>query len=523
MKPSKLAYILFLMGWILFSTVLGKIFISGHSSLRFNAVLCVGLLSILYLPLKLMMSQKGVSLNGKYKGRVIGGILVIFAFYVAINYLGINFQKRFDVTQYSQHTLLPETLGRIKEVKVPIKLTAFIVGLSPKYLEDLFSEYERVSGGKITTEIVDPLINIGYASQFGQVIKGNEKKVYVQSGGERREINFTNAPLSQEQVGNALMQVTRRARTVCFVTGHGERRLFDDQPEGLITFSKHLLANNILGKEVALDLQGGVPENCDALIVAGPLNFMSVKEEEIIQKYLKLGGDALFMTEHVLVTTPDKPLSDEDKKKNPSLNSILKEWGVKVAHDVVVDLISHASGDVGSPATRNYLPHRAIVGNLDYTFFVRPRSISMLKGRREGIKVAPLILTASKTDSWGESDRYLTVKFDPGEDRAGPVPIAYAVMERHEDESTTRIVVITDSDFMSNAYIKSYSNAQLAINVVNWLTESDYEAFLSQQDYKVERLDLTSQQKRKVLFILFLGPFFIISLGMITWMRQLYS
>ena len=523
MKFSKVAYIIFMLGLALFTMALGRAYISGQFSSSLWLGIVIGLVAAGYLPVKMMSSQSGVRLQSHYRFKIIAGFIAVIAFYVAVNYLGVMFERRVDVTQYRQHTLLPETLERIEEITAKVQMTAFVVGLPPKYLGDLFAEYERVSEGKITTEIVDPLVNIGYAAQFGQVIKGDEKWVFVQSGGERRDIDFTKQPLSQEQIGNALMQVTRKSRTVCFVTGHGERRLFKDDPEGLSTFAKHLLANNIIGKELALDLQGGVPAGCDALVVAGPKNFLSVQEEKIIQKYLSVGGDALFMPEHVIVTTPDKPLSEDDKKKNPSLNSILNKWGIKVADDIVVDLVSHASGDVGSPATRNYLPHRAIVGNLDYTFFVRPRSISMLKGRRETVNVAPLILTSSKTDSWGESNRYLNVKFDPGQDRAGPVPIAYAAMERHSDASITRIVTITDVDFISNAYIKSYSNAQLGINAINWLTESDYEAFLSQQDYEVKRLDLTSQQKRQVLFVLFVGPFLMISCGMLIWMRQLYS
>ena len=521
MKFSKLAYIVFILGLILFSSALGRAYISGHFTPSLWLGVAIGFVAAVYLPVKMIFSQSGIRLHHQYRVRILAGLISIIAFYVAINYLGVVFEKRVDVTQFRQHTLLPETLERVAEIASDVKMTAFVVGLPPKYLSDLFAEYERVSEGKITTEIIDPLVNIGYAAQFGEVIKGDEKRVFVQSGGERRDIDFTKQPLSQEQIGNALMQVTRKSRTVCFVTGHGERRLFKDDPEDLSTFAKHLLANNIIGKEVALDLQGGVPSNCAALVVAGPKNFLSDREQKIIQSYLNVGGDALFMPENVIVSSPDKPLTPEEKKKNPSLNSILENWGLKVADDIVVDLVSHASGDVGSPATRNYLPHRAIVGNLDYTFFVRPRSISMLKGRRESINVAPLILTSSKTDSWGESNRYLNVKFDPGQDRAGPVPIAYAAMERHEDESITRIVTITDVDFISNAYIKSYSNAQLGINAINWLTESDYEAFLSQQDYEVKRLDLTSRQKRQVLFILFLGPFLMISCGMLIWMRQL--
>jgi len=249
---------------------------------------------------------------------------------------------------------------------------------------------------------------------------------------------------------------------------------------------------------------------------------LTQKEEEIIQAYLKDGGDALFLIEHVIVTTQDNPLTEEQKKKNPSLNNILNDWGIHIADDIVIDLSSHASGDVGSPATRNYMAHKSIVHNLDYTFFVRPRSISMIKGRRPSVRVAPVILTASDENSWGETDRTLQVKFDEGLDRAGPIPIAFVMWEPKEEgeASDTRIIVITDADFLTNVFINQYSNARLGLNAINWLSETDYQVLVDKKDIDIERLDLTSKQKRMIGVMLFLMPVFIAVAGIMVWIKQ---
>ncbi|MCK5014331.1 MAG: hypothetical protein KAS66_10970, partial [Candidatus Omnitrophica bacterium] len=238
--------------------------------------------------------------------------------------------------------------------------------------------------------------------------------------------------------------------------------------------------------------------------------------------YLKDGGDALFLIENVIVTTRDNPLTEEEKKKNPSFNSIMNDWGINIADDVVVDLSSHVSGDVGSPATRNYMAHKSIVNDLDYTFFVRPRSISIKKGRRPTVRVAPIILTSSDENSWGETNRTLEVKFDEGIDRAGPVPIAFAIWEPKEgtEASDTRIIVITDADFLTNAFISQYSNARLGLNAINWLSESDYQVLIDKKDVDVKRLDLTSKQKRMVGVMLFLMPVIIAVAGMMVWIKH---
>ncbi|HQP10001.1 MAG TPA: hypothetical protein PKV41_01290, partial [Candidatus Omnitrophota bacterium] len=82
------------------------------------------------------------------------------------------------------------------------------------------------------------------------------------------------------------------------------------------------------------------------------------------------------------------------------------------------------------------------------------------------------------------------------------------------------IIVITDADFLTNAFIGQYSNANLGINAVSWLTETDYQVLIEKKDIEVARLDLTSQQKRLVGFILFMMPVFIAIIGIMVWIRQ---
>jgi gliding motility-associatede transport system auxiliary component len=328
--------------------------------------------------------------------------------------------------------------------------------------------------------------------------------------------------LSENQLTNAIIQVARDKRIVYFLIGHGEYDVSNEGDNGLSTLKRMLIANNVEVKTVMLGIEGKIPEDCDVLIVAGPRNPLIEEEEEIINRYLENGGDAFFLIENILITTPDKPLTEDEKRKNPSLNNILKHWGIKIADDIVVDLSNHIGQDVGCPATRSYPSHKAIVKNLDYTFYIRPRSISVLENRRKSIKVAPVVLTASDESSWGETDRTLVVKFDEGVDVPGPVPIAAVIWEPKEENepSDTLIAVFTDIDFLSNVFIEKYSNAQMGLNVISWLSELEYKIFIDPKEIKVERLDLTSKQKRMVVVILFAIPLLIGIGGIMAWLKQ---
>ncbi|MBU4484454.1 GldG family protein [bacterium] len=509
---------------------LGFSFIENHFSKLTAVISLIGLACILVCLFRLKKEAQRLKEASRWKryGFITLVVVLFLLLLVGINYLSHRYNVRWDVTKAKQHTLTESAAAFIKELRQEVKIIAFYVGIPPKYLEDLFKEYKRLSKDQIKAEVIDPIVQIGYAAQFGSIISGEERKVIVLSGDERKDIDFTNQPLNEEQLTNAVIQVVRDKRIVYFLTGHGECNILDEGANGMSILAKSLIANNVETNELMLGIKGKIPDDCNVLIVAGAQNPLTEEEEGIVQAYLQRGGDALFLIENTPVTTPDKPLNEEEKRKNPSLNSILNHWGIDIADDIVVDLSSHVGGDVGIPATRNYLTHRAIVKDLDYTFYVRPRSISILKNRRQSIKVAPLVLTASEKDSWGETDRTLQIKFDQGLDRQGPITIASVIWEpKQENEPSdtlsgtdTRIIVFTDANFLSNAFIAQYSNAEMGLNVINWLSELDYRVFIDQKEIKVERLELTSKQKRTVAVILFVMPILIATGGIITWLKQ---
>ncbi len=452
---------------------------------------------------------------------VFGCAAASICLWFGINYFTYLLPWQWDVTRAKQHTLSAETIAVVKNLKQNVKITALFAGIPPKYLEDLFKEYAKVSHGKITTEIIDPIQQIGYAAQFGNKINVKERKVFVASGEQKKEVYFTESPLSQEQLTNAILRVNQDKRYVYFLTGHGEYSMESKDDQGLNTLVQLLDSNNFESRSLMLAVAKEIPKDCSVLIIAGPQNDLTKLDNAMIQAYLEKGGRALFLVENVIVTTPEKPLTPEELHRNPSLNEILNQWGLSIESDVVVDLISHAGDDVGSPATKNYVKHEALTEGLDYSFYVRPRTISVLKEFRSSIKQAPIVLTASKKESWGESNRTLKVHFDESKDKQGPVPIAYAVFEDKDkgDLADTRLIVFTDADFLSNAYIHQYSNAQMGLHVINWLAETDYKVFVDQEQIKVERLDLTSQQKQVIAWILVCMPVLIALAGLMVWMK----
>jgi ABC-type uncharacterized transport system involved in gliding motility auxiliary subunit len=522
--------ILFILGFMCFSWGGASLYIEQSAELL---PILLAVLGLIFLSFSLKRSDqlsqvrthaqasvRSPAKQWKKIGMMASLVMITTMFTIAINYLAFSLPYRWDVTQAKQHTLEDSTSKYIESLKVEVNLTAFYVGLPPKYLVDQLNEYQRVSKGKITTEIIDPIEKIGYAAQFGNVISGKERKLIVRSGNERRDIDFTKDALTEEKISNSIVRVTRDKRQVCFLTGHEEYDISNEKNQGLSYFANLLETNNIISKTLMLGVERSIPKDCDVLIIAGPRNELTEQENVLIHDYLQQGGDALFLIEHTVVGESGSILTEQQLRSNPSLNNLLNHYGIHIESDVVVDLSNHIQSDVGSPATKNYFPHKAITEGLDYTFYVRPRSISVLANRRSSTKSVPIVLTQTTDNSWGETNRYQEIHFDKGIDKPGPVPISFVILEENQFLSDTRIIVFTDADFLSNAYIKQYSNAQMGLNIVNWLSELDYQVIIGKETVNVERLDLTSKQRRMIAVILFLVPMFIALCGIGVWRRQ---
>ena len=545
-----------LIGITLFSFILGLslFYIDAQFSiLSFNLASCLTLGGSIAFIVLLILNNKlyntatlgetnqvaisGLSIGKQWKKplRIFSMIMASLAFLAISHYAANSITTRWDVTENEQHTLTKNTIAFISTLKEEVELTALYVGLPPKYLQDLFNEYERLSAGLISTQIIDPIDNISFAAKFGNVVSGRERKVIVQSSNGRKDVDFSDDALTEEKLTNAIARASSPPRQVYFLVGHGEYSITNTDNVGLSTFKQLLADNNVQSKTLMLGITQSIPADCDVLIIAGARTELTEQEDKLIIDYLTAGGDALFLIEHTTVTTPDKPLTAEQLQENPSLNSIINHWGLNIKSDIVVDLTNHVGDDVGSPATKNYQQHKAITEGLDYTFYVRPRSIEMLAERRPSIKLAVIASTASKEKSWAETNRNLAIQYDQGIDTPGPVPISYVVLEEHKADNTapsplpyktntprsdTRIIVFTDADFITNVYINQYSNAQMGLNIVNWLAELDYQAFVRAKAIKVERLDLTSKQKRQVVVILFFTIFFFFIIGMVVWLKS---
>ena len=94
-------------------------------------------------------------------------------------------------------------------------------------------------------------------------------------------------------------------------------------------------------------------------------------------------------------------------------------------------------------------------------------------------------------------------------------------VEKQGFEKLTRLVVIGDSDFVTNRHIQNGGNGDLFLNAVNWLAEEEHLISIRPKKSSFSRLLLSKRASGFIQFIsVGLIPLVVLLIGCIIWWRN---
>jgi ABC-type uncharacterized transport system involved in gliding motility auxiliary subunit len=200
------------------------------------------------------------------------------------------------------------------------------------------------------------------------------------------------------------------------------------------------------------------PDNTALLVIASPSKSFMAGELERIQDYLATGGNLLL-------------LSDPDNTAAASLVETLT--GIQQLPGTIVDANVRELG-IDNPAVAlvpAYPEHPAVESFKLLSLY--PQAAAFSAPKDSIWQVTTILKTLER--SWNETGPLSgEIQRNPelGEE-AGPLVIGYA-LSRTEDSAEQRILVIGDSDFLSNSFIANAGNLDLGLAMVRWLTQDDH-------------------------------------------------
>jgi ABC-type uncharacterized transport system involved in gliding motility auxiliary subunit len=432
------------------------------------------------------------------------------AILVVVQAISVRNTHRYDVTRNKRFTLAEQTVSLLSRLDVDVTITGFFrKNSSPRvYAEDVFSLYEHQSG-HVRFELVDPDQQPHRADQM----RAGYGDVVVEYGNNRRVFNG----LDEEKLTNAIMLVTRKEqKRIYFTKGHYEKSLQNRDRGGYTMVKRGLEQEGYLVHDLSLVDVDRIPADCEVLVVAGPKKQYLKSEADKISAYLDGGGNAAFFL--------------DPRSSLPHLEQIL--GGYRVAMDNVAlldELVIVDAGEEIFDATvtkiRRYERHAITRDFRVITLFPMARPVRIVSEDQE-LDVAAQHLALTEKSAWGETDLN---SFRVGQatrdstDVQGPLSVALVAEKSFGPNaaSSSRIVVIGDSDFITNSFYNVLGNGDLFLNTMNYLAEEEDLIPIRAKRGLGDRIFITANQGRLVfLLCLILLPLSVIGTGTYVFLKK---
>ena len=367
----------------------------------------------------------------KYGGNTLTVVAIIFGIFVLINFLSTRRFIRADLTEDKRYTISKATKNVLGSLDDIVTITAYFstnpaeVAQIRRSIRDVLDEYNAFSK-KLQIDFVNPAdFNDGQKQELRfkgipevqiNVVKKDKAEIAnvymgISIGYSGKEeilpVVRSTANLEYELTSTILKVTTKEAKTVGFLTGHGE---FDINAQNYQQF-RQLLDKNAQGQYnlTSVSLQNGkaVEDTVATLVIAGVTQPLTEREKYELDQFIMRGGRAIFLVDPIQLqpgTLQAAPLST-------GLNDLLEHYGTKLGNNLLLDRRFHDTArfqqgfmTVIQPypyfvkiIKPNFSTEHSITNQLEAVTLPWTSSLEIVA--KEGIAATPL----AKTSEFGQS------------------------------------------------------------------------------------------------------------------------
>lgn len=502
----------------------------------YNAVMIgvAGLLLVLWI----VVSPKGFV--GFITGRqirygtsaVISSLLVLSI--LSMFYIYVERQViAYDLTATGSFTLGNTTRQIIQRIPVGMRIIGFYSpeNIAIRELDDQYwRQYEIISEGRIQRMYIDPVEQPAIAETYN-AIDGDVFIALVDEAGEIIPSTVSYVPMEgkhERDMSYAINRLLQQGNFAAFFdVSHGERSLRDTTGNG-ISIAGELLGMNgwrvveFELKDLAENNQT-IPEEADVVILSRPREAFTQPIIDLIDDYLARGGSLLILSDPVLA-------NDGFLLEDSEFNQYLwNNWGIRALDAVVVEEFNMLNMPTPLDATSFQIFDSPITAGVNIeddpnsmTQFRIARAIDVSDtppvSNGRAVQSSPYSYGEVNLPALGLNDEY---NYDEDEDILGPLTLVGFAINADTDG---RIVLIGDSDFMSDGYISTpQGNAYLMIGALNWLTKFEESITFGYSPSALGQPMVfisPAQLDQVTFFVIFLVPSMVLIAGVGTWLYR---
>lgn len=469
------------------------------------------------------MRSGGGRRAGKYGTSSILGAALGIVILGLLGFLSTRYHHRFDVSDSGVHTLSLQTTELLEGLDQDVSITVFFNESESPPIAALLDRYDFASE-HVKLRYVDPNSEPALVEELG--FTGEELATGVVRFALASGEATTLTKFSEPDVTNALLKLVKSTgKKVYFLTGHNEREIVPEPggeaasasgPESYGRAADALVNETYAVEPLLLVSLPDVPADASVLVIPGPTRPLLANELAALERYVERGGAILLAI---------------DPRAQTNLYELLRDWGVTLGDDVVVDRALAVFGQATTPMAQEYDGAHPITARLrEPAIFPMVRSVEVDPAVENNFS----ILARTGPESWAERDLEGQRASGRAEyddlDLLGPVPIAIAGSPRmpsdvespdETDADPGRIVVFGDSDFASNEYLDALRNRDLFVNSINWLAGDVGQISVRPNVSSASSFQMTQEEFRLIQYLsLFVLPEAIAVIGVLTWWKR---
>lgn len=428
--------------------------------------------------------------------------LMLFTTFALTYAVLTRYNQRWDFTREKIYSLAEPTAKILDQMKKsPLEVKAFYPLQDPGRREfESFLKQVESRHPRLKAEFIDPDRAPRTAKDYG--VNDLYTVVMKYEGRQEKVIRPT-----EESFSNALLRLLNpKTFQICFLTGHEESSILQQDRSGLSYLRESLVFNNYKVDEVTAQ-RGDIPSECLVTVVAGPRRDLDAQEYDALERFFQSGKGILFLIDPM------------DEGTGVSFRDFFLRFGIALGADVIVDKMSRmVGGDFLVPLVSQYVIQHPVTAQFKLpTFYPVTRTVQPSTETPKGIDVTPLAFTGS--GSWAESDLKSLengeTDFDAGSDLTGPLAIAAAAEKKDVlGGASGRLIAVGDSDFAANAYLDLSGNRDFILAMIQWLTQDERAVTINPRLAEFKPLFLKDSGRAKLLvWVLGIIPLFFLCSG----------
>ena len=455
-------------------------------------------LALAYL---ILLKQKYGNQKEKYEKYLLG-ISLFIGISVLTNIVGSQIPGRIDLTQNKMYSLSSATEKTLSGLKDVVNITLYSSDELPSKLQpvlretkDVLQDYKTAGKGNVVINYKNPSKDPDSAKEANSAgikeiqfnVIGNEEfqvkngyfGISVAYAGANEAISYVDDTSDLEYLLTSYIKklTTQEKPKIAFLSGFGQKSINKD-----FLLLRKELANQFEVEEITIDDKNlAVPEGISTVVVSGPREKISDQARKALTEYLDKGGSVLLMIDSMIIN-PENLSAAVNKD---SFADFLKDYGVTVNSDIVYDLRSNETVSFGGGQAGYFMSYpywlrsvpadktSQIVSNISQVTMFWPSSISIDEAKlgEKGFFASRLL----QTTNYGGKDSGENISLLPDKnfssENLGEQLLALSLKK---NDNTTRIIVISDSDFLTDSYVQNAPEGiAFGMESLSWLSQED--------------------------------------------------